>query len=256
MANYEEERTMAKKKAQLNSALFQMLNARLDGDADAKISDFTPEENKEVLIKSRERVKQFGEVYTPAWMVSDMCDMVPQLRLDDTTYSLEDKLNFTVLEPTCGNGNFLVELLRRKLHFAFSADEDDLVINLFKAVSSLQGIDIQRDNVIETRERMHDIIVSIYEEHYNSPIPAYLISALDKVLELDIIHGDTLHYIKYDEQGSESELMLNSWKIKRVDDNIIVTVYDYYLAEPDTDFNPRDVNITELSNFNKSIKAC
>ena len=64
---------------------------------------------------------------------------LPQLRLDDTTYSLEDKLNFTVLEPTCGNGNFLVELLRRKLHFAFSANEDDLVINLFKAVSTLQG---------------------------------------------------------------------------------------------------------------------
>ena len=175
---------MAKKKAQLNTALFQMLNARLDGDVDAKISDFT-QGDEEVLIKSRERVKQFGEVYTPAWMVSDMCDMVPQLRLDDTTYSLEDKLNFTVLEPTCGNGNFLVELLRRKLHFAFSANEDDLVINLFKAVSTLQGIDIQRDNVIETRERMHDIIVSAYEEHYNSPIPT-------KCLPIGVKEGDVL----------------------------------------------------------------
>lgn len=62
---------MAKKKAQLNSALFQMLNARLDGDVDAKISDFT-QGYEEVLIKSRERVKQFGEVYTPVWMVREI----------------------------------------------------------------------------------------------------------------------------------------------------------------------------------------
>ena len=240
---------MAKKKKQSSSALFQASNAQLDGNLDAKVSDSMPVENKEVLIKSRERVKKYGEVYTPAWIVSDMCDLVPQLRVDDTSYSLEDKLNYTVFEPTCGNGNFLVELLRRKLHFAFSADENDIVINLFKAVSTLWGIDIQQDNVLESRERLHEIIVSTYEEHYKSPIPVYLITALDKVLELNIVHGDTLHYVKYDEQGSESELMLNSWEIKRVDDNIIVTIYDSYLAKPDTDFNPRDVNILDLGDL-------
>ena len=57
-------------------------------------------------IKSKDRVQKYGEVYTPPEIVSDMCDLV-----DDEV----SRINSRVLEPACGNGNFLAEVLRRKL---------------------------------------------------------------------------------------------------------------------------------------------
>jgi len=61
----------------------------------------------EKLIKSKRRVKEFGEVFTPEFIVKQMCDLC------EPTISQVDK---KVFEPTCGNGNFLVEILNRKLN--------------------------------------------------------------------------------------------------------------------------------------------
>ena len=61
---------------------------------------------KENLIKSKARVKQHGEVFTPEFIVKQMCDLCePEI----------SQINKKIFEPTCGNGNFLVEILRRKL---------------------------------------------------------------------------------------------------------------------------------------------
>ena len=95
----------------------------------------------ESLIKSRKRVKDFGEVYTPPRIVKEMCDLVPQ-------WSLEQ----TFLEPACGNGNFLVEVLKRKL--AMCANADDIRI----AVCSIYGVDLLSDNVREAKARMYEMI--------------------------------------------------------------------------------------------------
>lgn len=96
--------------------------------------------NSNNLIKSKERKRDFGEVYTPDWLVSDMCDTIPDEVWNDITA--------TVLEPACGNGNILAEILRRKLELC--KDERDGL----KALNAIFGIDIQQDNVIETRERL------------------------------------------------------------------------------------------------------
>ena len=101
------------------------------------------------LIKSKQRVKEFGEVYTPEHIVKQMCDYCEPTLSDYTK---------TALEPTCGNGNFLAEILRRKLKNAETA------INIKKAslqaVENIYGIDILQDNVEESRERM----AQIYQE--------------------------------------------------------------------------------------------
>ena len=91
-------------------------------------------------IKSKKRVKEFAEVYTNECEVKAMCDLIPK--------ETWDNIESTFLEPTCGNGNFLVEIYSRKLERC--KDEKDGL----KALASIVGIDIQEDNVHESRVRL------------------------------------------------------------------------------------------------------
>ena len=113
----------------------------------------------ETLVKSKERVKGFGEVYTPAKIVSEMLDCV------DEAYEKSDKEKMTIsttfLEPACGDGNFIVQILARKLEMArkeSAGDADKYDELIAESVMSIYGVDIQRDNVTETRERMMKLI--------------------------------------------------------------------------------------------------
>lgn len=91
-------------------------------------------------IKSKKRVKDFAEVYTNEREVKAMCDLIPN--------EIWDNIESTFLEPTCGNGNFLVEIYARKLQRCKN-EKDGL-----KALASIVGLDIQQDNVIESRGRL------------------------------------------------------------------------------------------------------
>ena len=124
----------------------------------------------EKLIKSKERVSKFAEVYTPSFVVKDMCDLV-----GDTLKELRSK----VLEPACGNGNFLVEILDRKL----SLITHNFGLNALIAVSSLYGIDIQEDNCKECREKLYTLVLSYGETDKD---------ILRKILGKNIICGNTL----------------------------------------------------------------
>lgn len=87
-------------------------------------------------IKSKNRVSDFGEVFTAQREVNAMCDLIPDW-------------SGNVLEPACGNGNFLVEVLRRKISAG---------IEPTKAARQIYGIDIQSDNVSECIERLSEIV--------------------------------------------------------------------------------------------------
>jgi hypothetical protein len=97
-------------------------------------------------IKSKKRVRDFAEVFTAEREVKAMCDLIPQKVWDD--------IESTFLEPTCGNGNFLVEIFSRKLERC--KDERDGL----KALASIVGLDIQEDNVIESRNRLKEMYLS------------------------------------------------------------------------------------------------
>ena len=134
------------------------------------------------LIKSRKRVRDFAEVFTPEWLVSDMVDLV-----DETARRLGSR----VLEPSCGTGNFLAEILRRKMEECRSDDD------VLQAVSDLWGIDIQLDNVQETRARLLDMAFPEEGEH-RAKARAFL--------EAQIIHGDALEQMKrWEEEEHEQE---------------------------------------------------
>lgn len=100
---------------------------------------------EEKLIKSKKRVKDFAEVFTPDFIVKDMCDLIPS--------EIWENIESTFLEPACGTGNFLVEIYARKLERC--KDEKDGL----KALASIVGIDIQQDNVDESRLRLRSMFL-------------------------------------------------------------------------------------------------
>ena len=126
-------------------------------------------------IKSRERVRDAGEVFTPLREVKAMCDLC------EPTISEIDK---KVLEPSCGNGNFLVEILERKLQKA-GKDEYRALI----ALSNIYGIDIARDNLEEARIRMKNVVNSHFGSQKNS---ASFLMAMDAMLKANICYGNML----------------------------------------------------------------
>lgn len=123
-------------------------------------------------IKSKQRVAEHGEVFTAEREVNAMLDLVKQ----ET-----ERIDSRFLEPACGNGNFLVEILRRKLLLVHSD------VELVQAVGSIYGIDILQDNVAECRERL----LGVVEKHYGK-IEGDLLATVKYVLKHNILWGDAL----------------------------------------------------------------
>lgn len=172
----------------------------------------------ERLIKSGDRVKDHGEVYTPEHIVKDMLDLVKE-----ESYRLESKF----LEPSAGNGNFLVEILRRKLETAKGLGLESLDRNTFIAVASIYAIDILSDNVKQAKDRMIEIVRKEYENN-GLELSLKLDKTIQYVLDKNIIWGDTLKGTKQD-TGDDIEVV--DW----IMDGDLVTrkVYDFrYLNNP------------------------
>lgn len=124
-------------------------------------------------IKSRKRVKEFAEVYTNEREVKAMCDLIPK--------ETWDNIESTFLEPACGNGNFLVEIIKRKLKLCKN-EKDGL-----KALESITGIDIQADNYEESRKRLFKMYLDNFPEASN-----FALLMANAILENNIIFGDSL----------------------------------------------------------------
>ena len=125
----------------------------------------------EKLIKSKQRVKDFAEVFTPKHIVKDMCDLVPA--------EMWVNVDTTFLEPACGTGNFLVEILERKFKLCENW-EDGL-----RALKSVYGVDIQQDNVEEAKGRLFEMYIKRFPK---SPAISGLIAA--QILENNIVCGN------------------------------------------------------------------
>lgn len=137
-------------------------------------------------IVSRERVQQHGEVFTSEREVKAMCDLVK---------SETERIESRFLEPACGQGAFLLEILDRKLAVVsqrYKTTQNEWERFAIVAVSSLYGIDIQQDNVELCRQNL----LRLFSQHYTALFPhsskqAYL-SGVAFVLSRNIIWGDAL----------------------------------------------------------------
>lgn len=137
---------------------------------------------KEKQVVSKKRVSDHGEVYTASREVNAMLDLVKQ-----ETERIESRF----LEPACGTGNFLAEILERKLHIVenrYGKSQLEYERYSVLAVSSIYGIDILEDNVIECRKRLFDI----FDRHYSSFFKEDCLNAVKYILERNIIWGDAL----------------------------------------------------------------
>lgn len=107
-------------------------------------------------VKSRQRVQDHGEVFTNAREVNAMLDMVKH----ET-----ERIDSRFLEPACGDGNFLVEVLRRKLAVVSARYRRSLAEYekyAFIAVGSIYGVELLRDNAIACRDRLYRIVETDY----------------------------------------------------------------------------------------------
>lgn len=116
-------------------------------------------------VKSKERVKKYGEVYTRLQEVNAMLDLLPDITID-----------MTFLEPACGNGNFVIEILKRK--FEKCKKKSDYIT----ALKSVYAIDILADNVQECKIR----IKALYYDDYRQK------EDIDFILDTNVFQGNSL----------------------------------------------------------------
>jgi hypothetical protein len=134
------------------------------------------------LVKSKERVAAHGEVFTPAWMVKAMLDLVKE----ET-----ERLDSRFLEPACGSGNFLVQILRRKLtavEIKYAKSDFERQHYALLALMSIYGIELLPDNIAECRANLLEILA----EYLNVDESCELYRAAYYVLSQNLIHGDAL----------------------------------------------------------------
>ena len=134
------------------------------------------------LIKSRKRVADHGEVFTPAWMVDAMLDLVK---------AESERIDSRFLEPACGSGNFLVQVLKRKLaavELKFSKSDFEKQHYALLGLMCIYGVELLEDNIAECRENMLDI----FADYLNLQESDDLYRAAYSVLSYNLVHGDAL----------------------------------------------------------------
>ena len=151
---------------------------------------------KNTQIKSRARVKSLAEVFTAEREVNAMLDLVSEM-FPSGTHDLH-LIDKRFLEPAVGTGNFVVEILRRKLQHVPCFGPGDVAwfqAMVLKAVGSIYAVDIDTENVAETRARLLELAVEMTETKAGSYAPGCadeLRGALTAVLTDNIVLGNTL----------------------------------------------------------------
>ena len=142
------------------------------------------------LIKSKKRVADHGEVFTPPWMVEAMLDLVK----DET-----ERIDSRFLEPACGSGNFLVRVLQRKLaavELKFGKSDFEKRHYALLALMCIYGIELLADNIAECRANM----LEIFADYLNLDESDDLYRAASYVLSQNLVHGDALTMRTHDGQ--------------------------------------------------------
>ncbi len=141
-------------------------------------------------IKSKKRVADHGEVFTPPWMVEAMLDLVKH----ET-----ERVDSRFLEPACGSGNFLVRVLQRKLaavELKFGKSDFERRHYALLAVMCIYGIELLEDNIAECRANMLEILA----DYLNLRESDDLFRAASYVLLQNLVHGDALKMRTSDDQ--------------------------------------------------------
>lgn len=190
--------------------------------------------NKNILVKSKQRTVEFGEVFTSKKIVDSMINLI-----DEGKLSIESRF----LEPACGNGNFLYEILEKKLKSVedkYKKDQNDYERYSILAVSSMYGIDILKDNVLECRKRLLDLYIEKYRNNFKDKTNDKSILSISYILDHNIIVGDALSLKVSDK--SDKPIVFSEWTfvntsmVKRRD-YTLANLIEYRPFESDTLFS-------------------
>ncbi len=138
--------------------------------------------NTTSLIKSKDRVADHGEVFTPPWMVESMLDLVK---------AETERIDSRFLEPACGSGNFLVRILQRKLaavELKYGQSEFERSHFALLALMCTYGIELLPDNIEECRANMLGVLASYLRIGPEDDV----LRAASYVLSQNLVHGDAL----------------------------------------------------------------
>ncbi len=173
----------------------------------------------EKQVKSRQRVSDHGEVFTAEREVNAMLNLVK---------SETERIDSRFLEPACGNGNFLAEILRRKLAVAkrvYAKNPADYEKWSMIALMNIYGVELLNDNAIECRERLYGIWNDEYTAICKRDANEGCRKAARFVLEKNILCGNALSLKKVDANGRDmtEPIIFAEWtfvlgnKVKRRD---------------------------------------
>ena len=142
------------------------------------------------FVRSAKRVNDLGEVFTPTWLVRDMLNLIP----DDPTARVDARC----LDPACGNGQFLAEVLRRKLSTAARSYMDAGCRSSFQydaltGLAYVHGVDIDRGNVNDGRERLARILYEAHALVLNAEAPLHFQRAVAVIVNTNVVCGDFLN---------------------------------------------------------------
>ena len=168
-------------------------------------------------IKSKKRVADHGEVFTNEREVNAMLDLVK-----DETLRIDSRF----LEPACGDGNFLIEILNRKLQVVnkkYKKDEKEWEKYSLVALMSCYGVDLLQDNVEKCIERLYDFWLKEYEKNCKNIKDEKVKEVAKFILNKNILCGNSLTLKCVDKNGKDKDepIIFSEWsfvigdKVKR-----------------------------------------
>ena len=184
-------------------------------------------------VKSKKRVADHGEVFTAQREVNAMLDLVKQ----ET-----ERIDSRFLEPACGDGNFLAEILRRKLNAAearYGRSAADYEKYAVLAATGIYGVDILQDNVEECRKRLFEIWDEAYAAHCKRECREEVREAVRFILARNILCGNALTLKKVNGAGEDTDepIIFSEWvftggsSVKRSDYRLDVLMKENLDAE-------------------------
>ncbi|MBR0038406.1 MAG: hypothetical protein IJP71_00200 [Lachnospiraceae bacterium] len=211
-------------------------------------------------IKSKKRVSDHGEVFTNEREVNAMLDLVK-----DETLRIDSRF----LEPACGDGNFLIEILKRKIDVVnkkYKKDEKEWEKQSLVAIMSCYGVELLQDNVEACIDRLYSFWEKEYEKHCEKIKSEKVKQVAKFILSKNILCGNALTMLRVDKNGNDTKnpIVFSEWsfvigdKVKRrefrfdellkinnknPDTNKLLTSIEYdnslkeWIAEPIKEYN-------------------
>lgn len=169
-------------------------------------------------IKSKQRVADHGEVFTREQEVNAMLDLVK-----NETSRIESRF----LEPACGDGNFLIQILKRKLEVVaktYRNSQREYEFYAVLSICSIYGIELLKDNVEACRKRLLSYFISQYKQIFEDKINEECIAVVEFILGLNIVEGNALTMCYTD---SDEPLHFSQWSPISIPRKFSLKRHDY-----------------------------